>query len=160
MKQSMKWLADLFLLLIIAVLAALLLLPRAKERLSFNYQPVPNYSMENQAREQKTQEQLAGPREIAARFGWREKTGEGTIEKTAEVVAVKDDPIEATGLKPMGFVSGQDGARSYLFKESNTEKVLTLALGVESKGWKLLEVTPEGFLLEFQGKEYIIKQNE
>lgn len=160
MKQSMKWLADLFLLLIIAVMAGLLLLPRAKERLSFNYQPVPNYSMENQASEQKKQEQLAGPREIAALFGWREKTGAGTIEKTAEVVAVKDDPIEATGLKPMGFVSGQDGSRNYLFKESNTGKVLSLALGVESKGWKLLEVTPEGFLLEFQGKEYIIKQNK
>ncbi len=159
MKQSIKGLADLFLLLIIAVLAALLLLPRAKERLSFNYQPVPNYSMKNQDQEQKTQEQLAKPREIAVLFGWREKTGQGTIEKTVEVVA--DDPIEeATWLKPMGFVSGQDGARNYLFKESKTGKVLTLASGVESKGWKLLEVTPEGFLLEFQGKEYIIKQNE
>lgn len=160
MKQSMKWLADLILLLVITVLAGFMLFPRSRKTVSFNYQPIPNNEIESQAQEQKAQKRLAKPREIAAFFGWGEKKTD-VIEETAHVSVEKEPlPAEATWLKPIGFIGEEKGSRSYLFKDSNTGKILSLALGVESKGWKLLEVTSEQFLLEFDGKKYIIKQNE
>ena len=160
MKHSMKWLADILLILIIAVLAALALYQRPGKTVSFTYQPVPNEISESRAEEQKDQEQLATPIEIAVLFGWREKTREKTAEEVVRVVEEKEPPVETSWFKPMGFVGDEEGSRSYLFKDSRTGKVLSIALGSESRGWKLLKATDKEFLLEFEGKKYIIKQNK
>ena len=60
-------------------------------------------------------------------------------------------------MKPSGFVVDQDGQRVYVFKDRRGGDVLSLLPGRESRGWKLLEVDPAGFILEHEGRRYRVK---
>jgi hypothetical protein len=52
----------------------------------------------------------------------------------------------------------QNGIRSYVFKDTRSGAIFSLKLGAVSKGWKLLEVREQDYLLEFEGKAYIIRR--
>ena len=160
MKRSIKWRVELLLLAIIVILAGFILFPRYRKTVSFDYQLVPNNEIVSLAQEQKTQQNPAKPQEIAVFFG----SGGGIREKLKETaqndVEEESPPMEANWLKPVGFVGEEKGSRQYLFKDSKTGEILSLAIGVENEGWILLETTSEQFLLELDGKKYFIRQNK
>jgi len=96
----------------------------------------------------------ATARELAALFGWREARP-APIPATAAPATPAE---EAPWVLAIGYVVEQNGARSYLFKDTRARTVLSLRTGAENKGWKLVEVRERDFLLEFGGKPYIIKR--
>ncbi len=99
-------------------------------------------------------------RRIAALFGW--KAGAARVPASAAGAApagppAAEEPADADWLKPFGFVVGQEGERTYVFKDSRSGNVLSLLPGGESRGWKLLEVGAGGYILEHEGRRYRVK---
>jgi hypothetical protein len=96
----------------------------------------------------------ATPGQIAGLFGWVEPV---TAPRTPPA---PPKPAEAAWLKPVGFVIGEGGSPSYVFKDTKTNTVLTLVPKVENKGWLLQEIREKEFLLVFKGTEYVVKRND
>jgi hypothetical protein len=69
-------------------------------------------------------------------------------------------PAEAAWLKPVGFVIGEGGAPSYIFKDTKSNVVLTLVPKVANKGWLLREIREKEFLLVYNGTEFVVKRND
>lgn len=95
--------------------------------------------------------ELAPPEKIAALFGWVENP------PRARSLSL---PNPVPWLKPVGFVIGEDGEPSYIFKDTRSGSVLTLVPKVENRGWTLREVRDAEFLLANQGTEYVVKRDE
>jgi len=96
-------------------------------------------------------EESAPPGEIAALFGWVENP------PRARSLSL---PEPAPWLKPVGFVFGEGGVPSYIFKDTRSGSVLTLVPKVESRGWILREVRDADFLLSNQGAQYVVKREQ
>ena len=96
----------------------------------------------------------ATPGQIASLFGWAQPAA------VPRAAAAPVQPAAAAWLKPVGFVIGEGGAPSYVFKDTKTNAVLTLIPKVENKGWLLAEIREKEFLLVFNGTEYVVKRNE
>jgi len=152
----MKWLPEI--LLGAALLAAVLLLALpGRARGGAELPPAAAAPVEAAAGElpaPAAERKLAAPGQIAALFGWVEPV---TAPRTPPV---PPKPAEATWLKPVGFVIGEGGSPSYVFKDTKTNAVLTLVPKVENKGWLLSEIREKEFLLVYKGTEYVVKRNE
>ncbi len=97
-------------------------------------------------------------RGIAALFGWQPPPPPAPARGPAPPPGpAPAEPAAADWLKPFGFVVGQDGGRTYVFKDSRSGNVLSLSPGGESKGWRLLEASTDGFILEYNGQRYRVK---
>lgn len=96
---------------------------------------------------------LIEPLYLAQVFGWRK------IEPVViEVPEIQEEPPPVVDwLNAMGFVVRDDGRKRYIFKESTTQNVFSLSLGETKRGWSLIEITDQGFLFQFDEKEYIIE---
>jgi hypothetical protein len=89
---------------------------------------------------------------IAVIFGWEKKQQIERISKKNE------EKIEvANWIKPLGYVIIAEGKKMYFFKNTKTDKVLQLTEDNIDKGWKLIKKENEHFLLESEGKKYIIE---
>jgi hypothetical protein len=156
MRALAKWFPEALLAALLLAAVVLLAAPRRPPR---GAQPPPAAAAPEQPAEVQTPAPAAAPkpaspRQIAALFGW-----------TEPVVAPKTQsdppkPTEAVWLKPVGFVIGEGGAPSYVFKDTKTNTVLTLVPKVENKGWLLREIREKEFLLVFKGTEYVVKRND
>jgi hypothetical protein len=152
----MKWLPEALLAALLLAAAGLLAAPRRAPR---GAEPPPAAAAPEQPAEvpapaPAAAPQPASPAQIAALFGW-----------VAPVVVPKTPPAppkpaEAVWLKPVGFVIGEGGSPSYVFKDTKTNSVLTLVPKVENKGWTLQEIREKEFLLVFKGTEYVVKRND
>jgi hypothetical protein len=74
--------------------------------------------------------------------------------------AAPSKPAEAAWLKPVGFVIGEGGNPSYIFKDTKSNVVLTLVPNVVNKGWLLREIREKEFLLVYEGAEFVVKRND
>jgi hypothetical protein len=92
---------------------------------------------------------------VAALLGWVQPAGSPPAAPRAP-----PKPTEAVWLKPVGFVIGEGGAPSYVFKDTKANAVITLVPKVENKGWLLREIREKEFLLVYKGTEYVVKRNE
>lgn len=92
------------------------------------------------------------PRTIALLFGWRTSPA-AVVPTTKEIVK----PLEASFLTALGYVTKDDGVRYFLFKDQRNQQVFSLATGQSANGWTLTSADPDGFLLAFQGKDYILR---
>jgi hypothetical protein len=156
MKALLKWLPEALLGVVLLASVLLLAAPR-RARSGAEPQPVaaaPRQPAEVQAPVPAAARKLASPGQIAALFGWVEPV----VERRASPAAPQ--PAVATWLKPVGFVIGEGGAPSYVFKDTKTNAVLTLVPKVENKGWLLREIREKEFLLVFKGTEYVVKRND
>jgi hypothetical protein len=89
---------------------------------------------------------------IAVIFGWEKKQQIERISKKNE------EKIEvANWIKPLGYVIIAERKKMYFFKNTKTDKVLQLTEDNIDKGWKLIKKENEHFLLESEGKKYIIE---
>jgi hypothetical protein len=156
MKALAKWLPEA--LLAALLLAAVLLLavprraPRGTEPPPASAAPEPPAQLE--APVPPPAPQPAAPGRIAALFGWVQPL---VVPRTPPA---PPKPTEAAWLKPVGFVIGEGGAPSYVFKDTKTNTVLTLVPKVENKGWLLREIREKEFLLVFKATEYVVKRND
>jgi hypothetical protein len=153
MNRSITLPIELALLAAIALLAVLLLIPRPAAR-----QPVAAGPLQGEAVEQPDAEPQApvdtrSVAEVAGLLGWSAPRAAASDSRPR---AVEPEPLG--WLKPTGYVVGEDGVRYYVFKDSRRNAVISVALGVENKGWKLLEVTEKGFVLEHEGKAYLVRR--
>jgi hypothetical protein len=156
MKALAKWLPEALLAALLLAAVALLSAPlRPPRRIG----PSPAAS----AQEQPAQVQppvpaaspkAASPAQVATLFGW---AGPGASPGTPPD---PPKPVEALWLKPVGFVIGEGGTPSYVFKDTKANIVLTLVPKVENKGWLLREIREKEFLLVFKGTEYVVKRND
>lgn len=156
MKVLKKWLPEI---LLGAVLLAAVLLLAAPRRQPRKAEPQPAAAAPVEAAEAETPAPVAvrkpaNPGQIAGLFGWVE------LVTTPRTPSGPPKPAEATWLKPVGFVIGEGGTPSYVFKDTKANAVLTLVPKVENKGWLLKEIREKEFLLVFKGAEYTVKRNE
>jgi hypothetical protein len=145
--------------LLAALLLAAVVLLAAPRRSSREPEPPPAAAAPERPTEVEAAALPAAPKpasleQIAALFGWMEPV---VVPKTA---AAPPKPAEAVWLKPVGFVIGEGGSSSYVFKDTKTNAVLTLVPKLENKGWLLLEIREREFLLVFDGTEYVVKRND
>lgn len=153
MKLSVALIVELILLLVIPVSLVLVLVPWRSKATTIPAGPVQSRTArakESAATDEKVLIQAA---EIAELFGWQRKAS-----PMPAVVPKQEAPVEANWFTNMGFVVGPDGKKTYLFKDGKSGQVVSLAQGESVRGWKLVEITEASFLLEFQGKEYIIRR--
>jgi hypothetical protein len=156
MKVLMKWLPEL--LLGAALLASVLLLA-VPRRARVGAAPPPAAAAPEQPAERSppvpaAARKPATPGQIAGLFGWVEPV------LVPRPPPAPPKPAEAPWLKPVGFVIGEGGSPSYVFKDTKTNSVLTLVPMVENKGWLLQEIREKEFLLVFKGTEYVVKRND
>jgi hypothetical protein len=156
MRALTKWLPEA---LLGGLLLAGVILLAAPRRAHVGAEPPPAAAAPERPAEQPPPAPAAAPKraspgQIAALFGWVEPV----VVPRAPPAPPK--PAEAVWLKPVGFVIGEGGAPSYVFKDTKANAVLTLVPMVENKGWILREVREKEFLLAFKGTEYVVKRNE
>lgn len=155
MSKSATWLIELPLAALLVFLAALLLLPRPARPLPAPAGAMGEETAGSAGRPPSAPRQRAPAERIAVLFGWERKVVPPPRPQPAPAPAPEAPPAPATWLKSMGWVVGQDGNRLYVFKDSRGGNVLSVPLGGQSRGWKLLEVLASGeFLLEFEGQRY------
>ncbi len=155
MKRLTKLFFEIMLILVIAALIIILCIPEKSKTMpavSYIDKEVP---VENQDRIRETPRTIASVDDIAVLFGWRKHV---VINQQPQEDEKQSIPEEASWLKPMGFISSENGDRSYLFKDKKTSRVFAMAPGSEKEGIKLLAVTSEGFLVEYKGERYLVKQ--
>ena len=150
----MKWLAEI--LLGAALLASVWFLA-APPRAARQAPPVPASAPAAQpvagpAQAPAAEGRPAAPELIASLFGW-----EAPVIKP-RVPAPPPAPTPAPWLKPIGFVVGEAGAPTYVFKDTRANVVLSLVPQVENKGWVLQEIRQAEFVLVSQGTTYVVKR--
>ncbi len=154
MKALSKWLPEGLLAALLLAAVVLLAAPRRSPGKALPPPPAaPERPAEVPAPAPAAQPKLASPGQIAALFGWVEPVG-------APRTPSQPQPTEAVWLKPVGFVIGEGGAPSYVFKDTKSNTVLTLVPKVENKGWLLREIREKEFLLVFKETEYVVKRND
>jgi hypothetical protein len=152
----MKWLPEI--ILGAALLASVYFLvaprPRSGEVAPLTAAAAPEQPAGVQPPPPASERRLAAPGQVAALFGWEEPVA------VARTPPAPPKPVEAVWLKPVGFVIGEGGGPSYVFKDTKSNSVLTLVPKVENKGWILQEVREREFELEFKGTKYIVRRSE
>jgi hypothetical protein len=156
MKALTKWLPEALLAALLLAAVVLLAAPRRPPR---GTEPPPAAAAPEQPAAVQTPAPASAPKpaspgQIAALFGWVEPVAAPKMQPDSP------KPAEAVWLKPVGFVIGEGGAPSYVFKDTKTNTVLTLVPKVENKGWLLREIREKEFLLVFKGTEYVVKRND
>lgn len=151
MNRSAALLIELALLATIALMAVLVLVPQPAARLPAAFRPQQGEAVGEPETEQEAPGSTKTAGEIAALLGWRKpKAAAAATRPPAE----KPEPLG--WLRPTGYIVGADGVRYYVFKDTRRNTVISVSLGVENKGWKLLEVSEVGFILEHEGKAYLV----
>jgi len=153
MRNIIKWIIEIPLLIITIVLAFLYVVPWERKQISLASEKDVQDQVENQVLNINFPKEIASADEIAYLFGWRKRIIESKP-------VIETPPDIAHWLKPMGFVVGNGDIRKYMFKDSRSGKVISVALHSRSRGWKLLEISAEKFLFEYEGKKYSIIRNE
>jgi hypothetical protein len=138
-------------LAIILILAAVLAIPWKQRPVVLPADTVADASALPFSEAADSSSSLLDPRNIALLFGWR--TSPAAVAPTTKE-SVK--PLEASFLTALGYVTKDDGVRYYLFKDQRNQQVFSLATGQSANGWTLTSASPDGFLLAFQGKDYIL----
>jgi hypothetical protein len=156
MKASTKWLPEILLGAALLAAVGLLAAPRRPPR---GFSPAPPSAVPAPSAEQPPPAAVAGPKpatpgQIASLFGWVEPV---TAPRTP---AAASRPAEAVWLKPVGFVIGEGGTPSYIFKDTKSNAVLTLIPMVQNKGWTLREIREKEFVLVYNGSEFVVKRND
>lgn len=156
MKASTKWLPEL--LLGAALLAAIVLLAAPRQPPGSLPGAVPAAAPAPAAQQQPPASEVgrkpATPARVASLFGWVEPAA------ASGSPSAPSKPAEAAWLKPVGFVIGEGGAPSYIFKDTKSNVVLTLVPKVANKGWILREIREKEFLLVYNGTEFFVKRND
>ena len=99
-----------------------------------------------------SQGKTAAPELIASLFGWVESVAR------PRGPAAPPPPTPAPWLKPIGFVIGEAGAPTYVFKDTRANALLSLVPKVPNKGWLLQEVREKEFVLVFEGTTYVVNR--
>ncbi|HEB11955.1 MAG TPA: hypothetical protein ENI06_12175 [Spirochaetales bacterium] len=153
MKNIIKWIIEIPLLLIAIVLAFLFIVPWESRQITIAAEKGVQDQVEKPVLNIDSPKEIAYAEEIAYLFGWRRR-----IIKSKPLI--ETPPDIARWLKPMGFVVGKGNIKEYMFKDSRSGKVISVALYGRSRGWKLLEISAERFLFEYEGKKYSIIRNK
>jgi len=153
MKNILKWIIEIPLLFIVIVSAILFIVPWQSKHITLASERGVEKQVESRVSNTAIQKKIASAEEIAYLFGWRKRI----IESKPVIEAT---PVEAQWLTPMGYVVGKGNMKEYMFKDSRSGKVISVALHGRSRGWKLLEISAERFLFEYEGKRYSIMRTE
>lgn len=153
MKNIIKWIIEIPLLLIAMVSAFIFIVPWESRNIALTSEKGVQENTESTVLKISHKKEITSAEEIAYLFGWRQRIIESKP-------VIETPPDIAHWLKPMGFVVGKGDKREYMFKDSRSGKVISVALYGRSRGWELLEISTERFLFEYKGKKYIIIRNE
>ena len=153
MNQSQNKAFEYLLMLIVFVLLALFLIPWGKKEVSIE--------INTQGTEIEDQEDLyhiehterVSPENIAVLFGWRKRSiPENT--NTTPPVNTTPEMTEANWLSYSGFIN-----KNYGFIDNRTQRAIMLSLGKTIKGYTLIEIADDKFIIKYEGiKYYILKR--
>ncbi len=150
----MKWLAEILLGAALLASVFFLVAPRPDGREASPLPaaaPAPQPTADPQ-QAPASEKKPAAPELIASLFGWQ------ALAAKPSGPAAPAAPTPAPWLKPIGFVVGEAGAPTYVFKDTRSNAVLSLVPKVQNKGWVLQEIREKEFLLVFQGTSYVVKR--
>jgi hypothetical protein len=137
----------------IVALATFLLLPREPRRLP----AAPLEAIPGSAPREPGAEPVAAasipPTIIAGLFGWKERTAPPPAAAKPRAAAAKPVPQR---LRMVGFVESDDGTVKWIFKDTQTGTVVSLAPGATNRGWTLLEAGEQEFRLSFQDTIHVV----
>jgi hypothetical protein len=152
MKLALKWLADFILALAVLALLILFLIPWSNKNITAASDSGRSPAPAQPAVADSSRRVNLPPRQVASLFGWREK-------EPAQQAVPREAPLpEAAWLKPVGFVDREGWGRIYIFKDGRSGDMLSLTAGSSAGGYKLLEVRAKEFVLELEGKRYLLKR--
>jgi hypothetical protein len=163
MKRSMTVIGELFLCSIIVFILYLLIVPWEQDDLVKQTDARKTVQPNTEGVASRADGSSEPPESVAALFGWkkREKPPEEVREKTAEAAEnkVEQKPEQINWLTPIGFALDSGSVRYHFFKDDRTKRVMKLAVGVPVDGWKIVEVSGNEYILDFNGKLYSVKGN-
>ena len=148
----MKKIYKIFLTLIILFLIGIWIAPWRSQDIPLqvinnSYEPA-----ENNSSEIRVDNDPLPAEKIAVIFGWERKQQKKQVSiKIEEKIEVVD------WIKPLGYVIIAEEKKMYFFKNTKTDKVIQLTEDNIDKGWKLIKKENEHFLLESEGKKYIVE---
>ncbi len=156
MKNLKPWIIEI--LLGAALLGSVYLLVGPRAPSSRRLSPPPTSATQEQQVEDPSRPPVLGnkpaaPAQVASLFGWEE-----SLAKSPSPAAPQ--AAETTWLKPIGFVIGEAGAPTYVFKDTRANAVLSLVPKVPNRGWILQEIRENEFILLFQGTRYVVKRSK
>ncbi len=154
MKQLIKRIIEIILILTIIILIGIWIVPWKKKVISFKEKTDLSESAEYIIKSQKIEANSVAPEKIASLFGW-----EKTYKINNSVKKNQETPEVAIWLKPLGFIVSSDGKKFYFLKNNKTNRVLQLTENNVDDGWKLIEIANDELLLEFEGKKYIVRND-
>jgi hypothetical protein len=92
------------------------------------------------------------PEEVASMFATDLNKKAASDEKEAAPESVVIDWIE-----PCGYYIGTEGRSCWFLKNNRTKSIMLFYEGGSYRGWRLVSKTEGGFLLEHEGKSYIVR---
>ena len=102
---------------------------------------------------------IVPPEQIARLFGWAPVTKVYIpVQKEPEII---EEPqiINATWIDFTGIITQADGIKTYYFKNKQNNIIIELSLNEqEQRGWKLLKIMDDSFLLENDGKQFLVRK--
>jgi hypothetical protein len=160
MKRSIIAIGELSLIAIIFYASYLLIAPWREKPIETRQEKSGVEVLNTAALDEKTTARGAPPERVAFIFGWkgRDKARQ-TVSEAAETKKV-GEPEPLAWLKPVGFALDSGNIRYQFFKDERTKRVFKLAAGISDDGWKMIEATGSGFILEFEGRQYSVKRNQ
>lgn len=152
MKHSSPWIVEPLLLAAVLGLGWLALAPQPPRRPA-----APRATAEASAAPAPVEaagsfEAAATPPQVAALFGWKPPAA-----ASAGGPGPAPAPARPQWLSQLGYVVESDGPPSYAFKDARSGAVFSLRPGQENRGWRLLEVRGNTFLLESAGQRYVVE---
>ena len=67
------------------------------------------------------------------------------------------EPAIIDWIEPCGYYIGMEGRCCWFLENSRTQSIILLSEGGSHRGWRLVSKTEGGFLLEHDGKRYIVR---
>jgi hypothetical protein len=154
MRQSVNKIFVVLLGIVVLALTAVLTAPW-EER-------VPSFSVKSKLSQTDTlmrqmdinENQYQSSETVASIFGWKKEKQSAINKKNIPVQLEK-----ANWIKPLGFVRGSDDRKFYFLKDIRENNILVIEEGCIYNGWKLIEIENDHFVLEYEGKKYIVMKN-
>jgi hypothetical protein len=149
MKQSIKVICNVVLILAIIVLAIVWMMAPAQKIITQNVETeMEDESSASIVRFEEDIKEAALPEGIAELFGWKEKTHPGAESAVSEAVA-DEVPIETVPhMKYVGYAVDCHGEKTHFIKNDNTGQLVSLQKNMMNNGWKLVEISERGIIAE------------
>jgi hypothetical protein len=150
---------EIALLFIVAVLIVILFFPWSEPEVNINIKTDIATSDITLVPVESENNVIVPPEQIARLFGWAPVQNIYVPPKEEPEMIEEPQVINATWIAFTGTITRADVIKKYYFKNKQNNTIIQLSLNeTEQSGWKLLKITEDSFLLENDGKQFLVKK--